>query len=153
MHTLQARYRFDADTLAKQWCEYVDSEQHEVKAAEHEHGHSGTHLPDPENGFLVCVVLEAPAQLDHLAALLELRRYLACGQYRVNQEQRENYSHGRLRDEVHLELQREPVEAMRSGQDRTDEQHVAPHEQCEDQATAAAYQLIKELPRRRACRT
>jgi hypothetical protein len=60
---------------------------------------------------------QALAEVEHLATLAQLRRYLTTRQDGMHQEQREYRKHCRLRDVVILEHGRQPVEATLACQD------------------------------------
>ena len=60
----------------------------------------------------------------------------------MDQEQHEDRKHGRLRDVVVLEHRGEPFEAALPGQDGPDQDHVAPHEKCQQQSAAPAYEFV-----------
>jgi hypothetical protein len=63
----------------------------------------------------------------------------------MQQEEEENHDHCRLGDEIFLELERYPIEAVFTGQYRTHQQHVTEHEQRKQQPAAATGQLVNDL--------
>ena len=80
-----------------------------------------------------------------LAPGTDLRRYLSARERGMQQEEEENHDHCRLGDEIFLELERYPIEAVFTGQYRTHQQHVTEHEQRKQQPAAATGQLVNDL--------
>ena len=98
--------------------------------------------PPPGGGAEPARAVQPLAEFEHLLALPQLRGNLAAGQHGMQEEQQEDCCHRRLRDVVILEHRREPFEAALACQDGPDQDHVPPHEKCQQQSAAPAYEFV-----------